>query len=269
MAPTIHEHLKSCPAGFLGALKRMGDRIEPSPGFYLALHEIFNDRDHRDVAKALQRASQLDMATLAVARGMSPMMLRAGALKIVNSTRARDDLEASIEYFLAMCPTATKPAISESLRAAADRGDLTSFIHRWLRHATFPNSPRHPDSRIVAIGSGQELVRTARGFQNCLGSFLLDVLSGTEAFYTAETPVGVVIVRLGRCEKAAPWKLLGSHGKRNRMVPALASEWVARKFAAVGIQQERYERPRAPELQPIERLLEPFFYDDLNECLPG
>ena len=148
-----------------------------------------------------------------------------------------------------------------SLRAAAAGHAIPGFIRSWLSKSRFPSAPIPQHNDIVHIATASDLHRVATEFENCIDTFRLDILCGREAFYSCDTQGMRVIGRIGRDDSSQAWQFLGVHGRRNVMPPHGANTWVRQQFGKIGIHPEIQRADRPKKWRPIERLLDPWFYD--------
>lgn len=262
----LQKWLPTCPAGLLGALSRMDDAVEV-PDFYRRLFVAYSDPEHRDVIRALRHVRGLNSRMLAVVMDASPILLRSGGWQLAKSPRQLGDLTAAISLIEEFTDV-NDLEIARSLSAALAHGSVTKFIKNWLGRSRLPTSPDIGHPMIRPISTAADLHRTALEFENCMAGYLLDILSGKEAFYVADSPVhGRMVARIAQEEVDAPWLLLGVHLKRNRTPTFAASEWVAQQFAGAGIRPQHLRRRRGKKWAVIERLLDPVLYDfdDMSE----
>lgn len=256
----LQRWLPISPQGFLRALGRMNEDIE-NPDFYRKLFNAYSDPDRRDVVRALRHIRGLNSRMLSIVMGAPSSLLWSGGWQLVRNESERDDLVAAISTIKEYAG-ATDVDISRSLTAALDHGSVTKFVQGWLGRASLPAPPDIGHPMIRPILTAAELRRAALEFQNCMAGYLLDALSGKDAFYLMDSPVhGRMVARISQDDVEAPWRLTGVHMKRNRTPTFAASQWVAEQFASVGIRPQHLRRPRGAKWAVIERLLDPVYYD--------
>ena len=183
------------PDGFERALSLLGlDGQQPET--YILLHQQM--LMSTGLRKAYSHASAIQASTISTINAL-PEILK--SYQVAKQFRGPSEVKKMIIMIetLAQGSTEKYVEICEKVAAAAQRGHaVSSVLRREYNQTPFP-APAVPDSEHCKhISSVFELKKTAKQFQNCLGTYAEEAIRGELQYfrwYACGHPVAVISVR--------------------------------------------------------------------------
>lgn len=246
-ADLIAEHYGSCPKGFLRILTRIGDRARPAE-FYINLHKLVADVP--GVAQELLSITHkkpLSNEMVAVLMNMTPS---------VDAVRLAKQFDDVFEYerFINLYQILTKSeALSPEHRTRICIGEKPGH----LLEAIYLDLP-FPEAAIAAPGlrhvkNGNELVRVAKTFKNCLSGFVAEALKGEHQYYVWSKKDAPEVVVCIQNEAPFGWFLSETKLEDNQRVPSALKRELKNLLELCGVRTVgSVEDMMRPHRHPVE-----------------
>mgnify|MGYP003564549257 CR=1 FL=1 len=235
----------SCPAGFLPMISRFGECGRRSQ-IYTGLFQLLEA--HEELAKPLLAACQSgppsdDLIELAQALPPTPTGVQVAAR--FDSAR---DYEQLMRPYEAITGAAE---LSEAHLQRIARGESPDkLLERLYLDLPFP-PPALTSPELEHIANGHALVRAAREFSNCLGSFVAEALKGERQFYIwRRADDADVVVSIGN-EPPFGWYLSEAKLARNAGLPRQLRKELKSFLNTLGVRAEG----------SVEKLISPYRED--------
>jgi hypothetical protein len=260
----------SVPVGFLGALKRIGDRPLSRSSLYRKLFDIFALREHRARARVLRQGSgairelQIDLLG-----HLDPRLLHPNVVCRIRSVDQAVTVSAALALVRKVVSTATEEAVRTSLLHLGKDTDFATSISRWLDRMDQPShlppiTLDHPDFRPLTTGDAMRDAR--RRYKNCIAVRVPYVAAGIEFYVEWRHPPGA-IVELRRLSDEN-FILTEIHGPENKPPEPSTVLAIRSGLAGLGIPGLSYGEGRS--VQGVLRLLGIWGYrGDLGYDLAG
>lgn len=217
-------------AGFNSALKRAADAVHP-PKFYIELNELLTDMTDKD-RRAFSHATNIDLDVIQRWK-QAPTELRCAPFLAVF------DGCVDFEHYLCSIETlieagACRSTMFKQARLARTRKQAANVFSIAVGLLEFQDPPMGISKIAEPITTVRALVRLAREYKNCAGSYVWNVLADTDYFYLFHHPCGQTsFVHLER--ERGNWFVSGIYGRNNSSVtPRLETE-ITKTFTAYGI----------------------------------
>ncbi len=225
------------PAGFLGALKRLGPDPLPEPALYRLLYDLFSRPEHRQRAKVLgQISGQITANQIRVLNRLDAVLVHPKILRRTYQVNAAEDANAALALIRATVSTVTDAALRQSIEAMRPKADLGDLFGGWLEkmdRPVFPPPIPLDDPDLELIASGDALRRMGRLYRNCLAQRVAAVAANTQTFL-AWRHGPVAIAELRRLSTGG-YVLVQVHGNRNRSLDPSVARAIREKLESYGI----------------------------------
>jgi len=260
----------SVPDGFLGALKRIGDRPLSRSSLYRKLFDIFALREHRARAKVLRQGSgTIGVLQIDLLGHLDPLLFNPNVVCRIRSVDQAVTVNAALALVRKTVSTATEEALRTSLVYLGKDTDFATFIARWLDRMDQPAhlppiALDHADFRPLTTGAAMR--DAGRRYKNCTAVRVPYVAAGIEFYVEWRHPPGA-IVELRRLSDGN-FILTEIHGPENKPLEASTVLAIRSGLAGLGIPGLSHGEGRG--VQGVLRLLGIWGYrGDLGYDLPA
>lgn len=198
------------PAGLRRALSRTISEIQPRR-YYPYLRALIA-RGEPSTVRLIERMPELSLAKLSIIRVLPLDARRIKLVERISSLAVARDVASFIS--LLTVAGVDRCAMIDALETGTR--PMREVARAWALRATFPNHPVAATDDYRPIGCGAELRAIAGEFNNCMRSYIADVLDNIASFavFTHQGEKAIVHIVQG----GSRWKLQGLYGLGNQSV---------------------------------------------------